>query len=392
MPTHCNGRAGRPIWAGSVPGGIRPGSGTIPAQMAVERGAAAMRDGSPILSAVDVEAAQVFFSLLAVLAGAGAIVLLVARFVARSSPAVAQLVAAVDDAALWIAFLVAATCMAGSLYFSEVADFVPCRLCWFQRIAMYPLAVILLVAAIRRDRGRALVRRSARRDRRRHLDVPLPRRVEPVAGGRACAASGRRARRSGSASSASSRWRSWRCAASPPSWCSSSPAAAVHPGALVSQSRSRTPIVIGIVLAVVAVVAIAAVVLTSGGDDDDAGARRDRRTATVTVDGDPLPQGEAPDDPAVGKPVPTIARHRLHRATTVSIAPGEDGPMMIVVMAHWCPHCNEEVPTLVDVGAVGRRARGPAGRRHQHRRARTARDHFPPERVARRRMRLGRGR
>ena len=41
----------------------------------------------------------------------------------------------------------------GSLYFSEVAHFVPCRLCWFQRIAMYPLAVILLVAAIRRDRA-----------------------------------------------------------------------------------------------------------------------------------------------------------------------------------------------------------------------------------------------
>jgi len=42
--------------------------------------------------------------------------------------------------------------MVGSLYFSEVADFTPCRLCWFQRIAMYPLSVILLVAAIRRDR------------------------------------------------------------------------------------------------------------------------------------------------------------------------------------------------------------------------------------------------
>ena len=101
---------------------------------------------------MDVEAAQVFFSLLAVLAGAGAIVLLVARLVARSSPAVAGLVAAVDDTALWLAFLVAATCTAGSLYFSEVADFTPCRLCWFQRIAMYPLSVILLVAAIRRDR------------------------------------------------------------------------------------------------------------------------------------------------------------------------------------------------------------------------------------------------
>ena len=107
----------------------------------------------PYFSPVDVEAAEVFFSLLALVAGGGALVLLAARIAARSSPEVAKLVLAVDDAALWLAFVVAATCMAGSLYFSEVADFVPCRLCWFQRIAMYPLAVILLVAAIRRDRG-----------------------------------------------------------------------------------------------------------------------------------------------------------------------------------------------------------------------------------------------
>jgi disulfide bond formation protein DsbB len=45
----------------------------------------------------------------------------------------------------------------GSLYFSEIADFIPCRLCWFQRIAMYPLAVILLIGALRKDvRGAAL--------------------------------------------------------------------------------------------------------------------------------------------------------------------------------------------------------------------------------------------
>jgi disulfide bond formation protein DsbB len=43
--------------------------------------------------------------------------------------------------------------MAGSLYFSEVAHFVPCTLCWYQRIAMYPLAVILTIAAIRHDRS-----------------------------------------------------------------------------------------------------------------------------------------------------------------------------------------------------------------------------------------------
>ena len=52
---------------------------------------------------------------------------------------------------LWLAWLVAAVATAGSLFFSEYSDFVPCRLCWFQRIAMYPLAAILLVAAIRRD-------------------------------------------------------------------------------------------------------------------------------------------------------------------------------------------------------------------------------------------------
>ena len=58
---------------------------------------------------------------------------------------------------LWLAWAVALVATLGSLYFSEIADFPPCRLCWFQRIAMYPLAVLLLVAAIRRDfRGAAL--------------------------------------------------------------------------------------------------------------------------------------------------------------------------------------------------------------------------------------------
>ncbi len=52
---------------------------------------------------------------------------------------------------LWLAWVIAATATAGSLYFSEVADYVPCQLCWFQRICMYPLAGILFVAALRKD-------------------------------------------------------------------------------------------------------------------------------------------------------------------------------------------------------------------------------------------------
>ncbi|NND74199.1 MAG: disulfide bond formation protein B [Ilumatobacter sp.] len=51
-----------------------------------------------------------------------------------------------------LAAAIATGAMAGSLYFSEVADFIPCKLCWFQRIAMYPLAVLLVLAAVWRDR------------------------------------------------------------------------------------------------------------------------------------------------------------------------------------------------------------------------------------------------
>jgi disulfide bond formation protein DsbB len=49
------------------------------------------------------------------------------------------------------ATLVATVATLGSLYFSEVAHFMPCKWCWFQRAAMYPCAVILVVAAVKKD-------------------------------------------------------------------------------------------------------------------------------------------------------------------------------------------------------------------------------------------------
>jgi disulfide bond formation protein DsbB len=52
---------------------------------------------------------------------------------------------------LWAGFLVAAVATAGSLFFSLVADFVPCELCWYQRICMYPLALLVLFAAVHSD-------------------------------------------------------------------------------------------------------------------------------------------------------------------------------------------------------------------------------------------------
>jgi disulfide bond formation protein DsbB len=52
---------------------------------------------------------------------------------------------------LWLAFLVAALATGGSLFFSEVAHFAPCELCWYERICMYPLAVVTLLAALAND-------------------------------------------------------------------------------------------------------------------------------------------------------------------------------------------------------------------------------------------------
>ncbi len=47
---------------------------------------------------------------------------------------------------LWLAFAVALIATVGSLFLSEIAHFFPCKLCWFQRIAMYPLVLLGLPA------------------------------------------------------------------------------------------------------------------------------------------------------------------------------------------------------------------------------------------------------
>ncbi len=55
------------------------------------------------------------------------------------------------------ALVVAAVATAGSLYFSLGMGLVPCTLCWYQRILMYPLVVVLGVGILRRDSVAAYV-------------------------------------------------------------------------------------------------------------------------------------------------------------------------------------------------------------------------------------------
>lgn len=56
-----------------------------------------------------------------------------------------------NDVALPTATAIATVATLGSLAMSEIAGYVPCTLCWYQRIAMYPLVIVLAVAAVRRD-------------------------------------------------------------------------------------------------------------------------------------------------------------------------------------------------------------------------------------------------
>jgi disulfide bond formation protein DsbB len=98
---------------------------------------------------------RLFFSLLAV--GATVVVLssILLWIAARFSDGAAEMRDAILDSVagyeLWMGFGVATVATLGSLYLSEVAHLLPCKLCWFQRIFMYPLVIVLGVAAWRRD-------------------------------------------------------------------------------------------------------------------------------------------------------------------------------------------------------------------------------------------------
>lgn len=56
---------------------------------------------------------------------------------------------------LFAAWAIATVATAGSLFFSEIMRYVPCELCWYQRILMYPLVLLLGVAIVRKDYGQS---------------------------------------------------------------------------------------------------------------------------------------------------------------------------------------------------------------------------------------------
>ncbi len=56
-----------------------------------------------------------------------------------------------DKLLMQLIFLVSLVATLGSLYFSEIRMYLPCEMCWYQRIIMYPIALISLIGLIRND-------------------------------------------------------------------------------------------------------------------------------------------------------------------------------------------------------------------------------------------------
>lgn len=97
-----------------------------------------------------------FFTVLTIVANV-VVVLIVAFGVAALVSSSARrawtsMTRAVGAQAVLVAWLVAVVTTAGSLYYSEHLGFLPCELCWYQRILMYPLVIVLGVAVLNRDR------------------------------------------------------------------------------------------------------------------------------------------------------------------------------------------------------------------------------------------------
>ncbi len=112
-----------------------------------------------------------------------------------------------------------------------------------------------------------------------------------------------------------------------------------------TSSSSRTQalwIVVGVV--VVAVIAALIAIGTAGEQKQSGPDFKD--LSAPSVQGDALPQfAQQAQDPAVGKQAPAFSGVNF-AGEKVNVDPAKDGPMAVMVVAHWCPHCQAEIPVV----------------------------------------------
>jgi cytochrome c biogenesis protein CcmG/thiol:disulfide interchange protein DsbE len=118
-------------------------------------------------------------------------------------------------------------------------------------------------------------------------------------------------------------------------------------GAVAAARKKQPPWLWIGVAALVLVLAVAAMVSSGGSDEGGSSAEGVEETRPVSISGDALPElPQSGSDPAVGKNIPE-ATGQSFDGSPVSI--GNDGrAKLIVFVAHWCPHCRNEIPVLAD--------------------------------------------
>ena len=90
---------------------------------------------------------------------------------------------------------------------------------------------------------------------------------------------------------------------------------------------------------------------TTAGQSGD-GDLGDVGSQPVLVSGEYLPVLGNGDDEAVGMPAPVLNGFDVD-GNAITIDAAADGPYMVVFLAHWCPHCNREIPRLLEWQANG---------------------------------------
>ncbi len=111
------------------------------------------------------------------------------------------------------------------------------------------------------------------------------------------------------------------------------------------QQVSKTAWYIGAAIALVVVIAGAIAIAASSDDEQAPVPAGVEQVRTIRVDGTSLPRLAAdPADPAIGLVAPTLTGQSFDGTPVTTQS---DRPRLLVFLAHWCPHCQREVPLLV---------------------------------------------
>ena len=136
---------------------------------------------------------------------------------------------------------------------------------------------------------------------------------------------------------------------------------------------ANTGLIVGAIVAAVAIAAVGFVVALGGSDSDespqivadpiavavepgdttpDGNAAGDEGSQPVDITGEYLPTFSGDPFDAAGMVAPVVSGFDVN-GDPITIDAAADGPYMLVFLAHWCPHCNREIPRLLEWQANG---------------------------------------